>query len=469
MIWRESLPARVALITTGLLASVLLVVTASAYVVTALMIRNGIDAALRTALPVTAGTLHEVMEQAGRFENRGQENRYLQVLDTAGRVRIGSSQLPVNAQAVASAVREGYAFVSVAVEDGMFRARRGPDWWQAVTPAKDELRVMYVRIRAEGEQVVLQLAAPLGSVGEILPDLLQRLILVTALGALLCGLIAWRMAGEIYRPLQAIIAVADQITTQTISKRIPDPCSDQTLRRLTGVLNNMIGRLQEAFEAQGRFVAAAAHELRGPLSAMRAELEVALRRRRTPDEYHAALSGTLEETARLAALAEHLLILARYERGTSLIVERNVPLKPLLERTAEEVRRFVGGEVAVTVSESLVLDADPIALERMISNLASNAVLAGGSPVRIHAEAARDGVLIQVEDRGKGISRETLPHLFEPFYRSDPARGRDGGTGLGLAIVKTVVDAHRGRIEVESEPGKGAIFRVLLPRQHMVR
>lgn len=464
MIWRESLPVRVALITTGLLASVLLVVTVSAYVITALMIQGGVDAALRTALPVAAGALHEVMEQAGKFENGARDYRYLQVLDTTGRVLSGPAHLPVDSQAVNTAVRQGYAFVSLVAKDGVFQSRRGPNWWLAGTPAEDELRVMYARVRTEGGPVVLQLAAPLGSVGEILPDLLKRLLLVTALGAQVCGLIAWRMAGETYRPLQAIIAVADEITTQTLSKRIPDSCSDRTLRRLTGVLNNMIGRLQEAFEVQGRFVAAAAHELRGPLSAMRAELEVALRRTRTPEEYRAALSGTLEETARLTALAEHLLMLARYERGTLLTVERNLPLKPLLERTAEEVRRSVGGEIMVTASESLVLDADPIALERMISNLAQNAIQAGGSPVRVHAEATRDGVLIQVEDQGKGIARETLPHLFEPFYRSDPARGRDGGTGLGLAIVKTVVDAHRGHIEVESEPRKGAIFRVFLPR-----
>jgi signal transduction histidine kinase len=229
------------------------------------------------------------------------------------------------------------------------------------------------------------------------------------------------------------------------------------------VLNAMIGRLQGAFEVQGRFVAAAAHELRGPLGAMRAELEVALRRPRSAEEYKAALEGALAETARLSTLAEHLLMLARYERGVGLTVERDLDLSVLLERAAREVQRATGGQVTVSVPEGLTLDGDPLALERLVSNLARNGVEAGGAPVALEARAEQGGVAITVRDSGPGIPAEALPHLFEPFYRADPARGRDGGTGLGLAIVKTVVDAHKGTVRVESAPGQGAVFHVWLP------
>jgi signal transduction histidine kinase len=282
-------------------------------------------------------------------------------------------------------------------------------------------------------------------------------------GVAIVGVIAWRMARETYKPLQAVIATADDISAHSLELRVPDVWHDRTLRKLTQVLNAMIGRLQGAFEVQGRFVAAAAHELRGPLGAMRAELEVALRRPRSAEEYKAALEGALAETARLSTLAEHLLMLARYERGVGLTVERDLDLSVLLERAAREVQRATGGQVTVSVPEGLTLDGDPLALERLVSNLARNGVEAGGAPVALEARAEQGGVAITVRDSGPGIPAEALPHLFEPFYRADPARGRDGGTGLGLAIVKTVVDAHKGTVRVESAPGQGAAFHVWLP------
>lgn len=208
-------------------------------------------------------------------------------------------------------------------------------------------------------------------------------------------------------------------------------------------------------------MAAAAHELRGPLGAMRAELEVTLRRERAPAEYKAALEGALAETARLSIVAEHLLTLAR---GGAMARELAIPVHALLERVAGDVQRSAGGDVTVSAPPDLTVDGDSLALERLLSNLARNGVEAGGAPVSMSARAVvGGGVEIVVRDVGRGIPREALPHIFEPFYRADPARGRDGGTGLGLAIVKAIIDAHGGRITVESAPGAGTTFTVWLP------
>lgn len=282
-------------------------------------------------------------------------------------------------------------------------------------------------------------------------------------GILLAGLITWRMTGETYRPLRAITGIADSVTTKTLSTRVPESWQDQTLDRLAEVLNAMMARLEEAFETQGRFVASAAHELRGPLAAMRAELEVTLRRERPPEEYAQALAGALEETERLTALAERLLILARYERGVSLTMEPDLRLAPLLERVGDEVRSATGQDVRVAVPADLTATGDVIALERMVANLARNGIEAGGAPVEIEGGRGEGEVWIAVRDHGPGVPAEKVPLLFEPFYRADPARGREAGVGLGLAIVKTVVEAHKGRIEVEAAPGGGARFVVRLP------
>lgn len=461
---RESLPARVALTTGGLLALILLVVTASAYTITALMLRQGVDAALAAAVPTVVGGVRDAQEEAHRFEGSDHDRHRFQVLDPNGRVVAAlGGELPVDSVAVQRARSEGEAFTSLVHTDDGWYTRRGPDWWQALTPQDDEMRVMYTLAGRPDDPVVLQLAEPVGEVSEVLPGLLFRLLILTFLAVVIAGAIVWRMAGETYKPLRAVIDTADDIAAHTLSTRIPDRWHDRTLRQLIRVLNAMVGRLQEAFEAQGRFVAAAAHELRGPLGAMRAELEVTLRRERTPAEYRDALQGALEETSRLTALAEHLLTLARYERGVGLVIERDLEVAPLLERVADEVRRSVGGEVTVRVEPTLKLDADPISLERVVINLVRNGIQAGGSPVSVEAAPEADGVLIVVRDHGPGIPPPMQAQIFEPFYRADQARSRDGGTGLGLAIVKTVVDAHRGRVTIDSEPGRGAAFRVWLP------
>ncbi|HYF80069.1 MAG TPA: ATP-binding protein [Symbiobacteriaceae bacterium] len=430
MIWRESLPARVAMATAGLLTIVLLTISASAYVITALLLRAAVDSTLTTRI------------------ERPDARPYREPWE---------AEIPYDDRHMPPPEREGQSFVSLVRVDGELVPRTGPDWWQALTPAEDEYRVLYVRGRG-GE--VMRASASMEAAHEVLPALLRWLILISIAGVLLSALIAWRMAGQTYKPLRAVIATTEDIHAQSLELRVPDTWHDRTLRKLTQVLNAMIGRLQAAFEAQGRFVAAAAHELRGPLGAMRAELEVTLRRPRPAEEYRAALEGALAETARLSAVSEHLLTLSR---GGSFAREAGIAVPTLLERVVIEVRRATGGDVVTNAPPDLTVDGDPLALERMLSNLARNGVEAGGAPVRIQARQMRGGVAFTVSDTGRGIASEHLPMIFEPFYRADPARSRDGGTGLGLAIVKTIVDGHHGQIDVESEPGVGTTFTIWLP------
>lgn len=464
MIWRRSLPARVALATAGMLSLLLVTMTASAYWLTAVILRQGVDMALKAAIPMQSRDLPTMLERAHEFERRDPGMRLVQVIDYDGEVESGSGDLPVDSEALAAVRRERIAYSSVAPENGRLRVRTGPDWWQAMTPVPGEIRVLYVPTGGPRREMrVLQVGVPIGPANLALPRVFQGMLLLSVIGMLLAGAITWRMAGETYRPLRQIMAIADSVTTKTLGTRIPDGWHDETLHRLSHVLNEMIARLQDAFEAQGRFVASAAHELRGPLAAMRAELEVTLRRKRPPEEYEKALEGALEETQRLTALAEHLLILARFERGAALTAERELPLAPLLERVGAEVRRSSGQEVRVIVPDDLVVTGDPIALERMVANLARNGLEAGGAPVEIAAGREPDAVWIAVRDHGPGVPPDQVPLLFEPFYRADPARRRDAGVGLGLAIVKTIVDAHNGQIDVEQAPGGGARFVVHLP------
>lgn len=458
--WRDNFPARVALATAGLLLLLLLALTMASYAITALLVRQGVDAALRAALPLTVEDLHDDDDK-----DDDDDHRYrVQVLDASGAVRTGMSGLPVDQQAVMVAVERGEAFVTLMEKSGGWQVRPGPDWVHALYPVRGEVRVIYRLAEANDDRPrILQLAAPMEAAGSLLPALLRWQAGLGLAGAALAGGLAWRMAARLYVPLRSVTVTAEDVSTRTPGLRIPDVWRDRTLRRLVAVLNAMIDRLQAAIQTQGRFAAAAAHELRSPLAAMRAELEVTLRRERSAAEYRRALAGALQETGRLSALAEHLLMLARYERGAGLIMERDLALAPVLERAASEAGRAAGAEVLVRVPPDLLIDGDSIALERMVANLVRNGLEAGATQVRVEGEADGGGVWIRISDDGCGIPEAAMPHLFEPFFRADPARTRASGTGLGLTLVKTVVDAHGGRIAVESRPGQGALFAVWLP------
>lgn len=448
MIWRDSLPARVALVTAALIGALLLLMSTSAYAMTAFLLRRTVD----TTLDAAAASLYGVTTNRRGSEEHEAHDRVEQ-----------HSDLPIRPGDLAEVETEGLVHLSLIRAEGEWRARTEPIWWQVLTPKEGELRVLYVQPRPGSP--VRQLTMSMEAAHHVLPRLFQGLALASILGVAIVAAVAWRMTSQTYKPLEAVIRTAQQIDVRSLDQRVPDRWHDRTLRRLTGVLNEAFDRLGAAFAMQSRFVAAAAHELRGPLGAMRAELEVTLRRPRSDEEYVSALEGALAETKRLTIMAEHLLLLARYEEGKGLHVESQIALKPLLERSAAEVLRATGGAVLIEAPEDLHLSGDVLALERLFSNLGRNAVEAGGAPVQIAAERSGTGIAVRVSDQGPGIPPDSLPHLFEPYYRVDPARQRSGGVGVGLSIAKAIVDLHGGRIQAENRTEGGAQFTVWLPME----
>lgn len=446
MIWRDSLPARVALVTSALIGALLLVMSTFAYAMTAFLLQRTVD----TTLDSAAANLFGVAVSHRRSDGHEDRDRVEE-----------HSDLPIRRTDLEAVEKEGLVHLSLVQVDDEWQVRTGPSWWQALTPQEGELRVLYLKARP-GEPV-RQLTMSMEAAHHVLPELFQWLALASALGVAIVAVVAWRMTSKTYRPLEAVIQTAQQIDARSLDQRVPDQWHDRTLRRLTGVLNETFDRLGAAFAMQSRFVAAAAHELRGPLGAMRAELEVTLRRPRPNEEYVSALEGALSETKRLGVMAEHLLLLARYEEGKGLHVEPQIPLQSLLERAAAEVNRATGGEVQISAPDDLQITGDTLALERLFSNLGRNAIEAGGAPVLIEAERTGAGISVRVSDHGPGIPPDSLPHLFEPYYRVDPARQRSGGVGLGLSIAKAIVDLHHGTIVAENRPEGGARFTLWLP------
>ena len=277
---------------------------------------------------------------------------------------------------------------------------------------------------------------------------------------------AWRFAGLATRPAQEIAAQAEAVEAGTLSSRITAHADTSEYRRLVGVLNAMLGRLGRAFQAQRRFVADASHELRSPLTVLKGDIDVALRRERPAAEYRQVLESGREEVDRMSLLAENLLTLARTDAGLQPDQLRPVDLQDVTGRAVEQARA-----AASRAGVGLRLAAAPAAtrgdrglLERAVGNLVENAVKYSGAGASIEVRcAAADGVAaVEVQDDGPGIAPEHAAHVFERFYRGDPARSRGSGAGLGLPIARAIAEAHAGTLElVRAAPG--ALFRLTLP------
>jgi heavy metal sensor kinase len=310
---------------------------------------------------------------------------------------------------------------------------------------------------------------------ERMDEQLGRLLLVLALGLPLgVGFAAaggWFLARRALAPVGRMADHASAIGASNLSARLPVDNPTDEIGRLATVFNETLARLEGSFERLRRFTADASHELRTPLTALRAVGEVGLRERRTAEQYRDIVGSMLEEVDRLARLVDSLLTLSRADAGRIALRPETFDLGGLAREVASHLSVLAeekGQRLDVAAQGEVPVTADRAILRLAVVNLIDNAVkyAPSGTTVRVDVEV-RDGVAaLRVSDAGPGIAQEHHARLFDRFYRVDPARSReDGGTGLGLAIARWATEAHGGRIELASEPGRGSRFTVVLPRR----
>jgi two-component system, OmpR family, sensor kinase len=312
---------------------------------------------------------------------------------------------------------------------------------------------------------LLQVAAPTEPLRQTVARFSVLVVLLTLLGTLGAYSLGRSLAVVALRPTGEITAQAEAISEGTLSERITAHADVDEFTRLVTVLNGMLNRLHRAFEVQRQFTADASHELRAPLTVLKGDIDVTLKRERTVEEYRETLVRCREEVERLARLASDLLVLARSDAALPLEQVAEVELRVLINRVRERFQpsaeaRSVRLEVA---AEDAIVRGDERLLDRIVTNLVDNAVKYSkpGGAVRIELVRGQDAVLT-VRDEGSGIPSEHIPQLFVRFFRGDPARRRSEGTGLGLAIAKAGAEAHGGRLEFAGN-APGAVFRVTFP------
>ncbi len=323
------------------------------------------------------------------------------------------------------------------------------------------------------ERHVLQVAAPLEGRNEILSRLAWFLMALTALVGLATFAGGWWLARRMVKPVTDIIDQAESLEAQTLHRRIDAHADAQEYARLVRVLNTMLGRLDRAFDAQRRFTADASHELRSPLTALRGEMELALRRDREKEEYRQVIASNLQEVERLSQLSEDLLTLARSDAG---VMEPRLQRADVLERAEHVLRRLQGKAEERDVRLELQADTDtegifdPGLIDQLLWNLIDNAVkfTPPEGRVSVAVMGGAETVEIRVADTGPGLPDDAEARLFERFYRADDSRtphAEASGTGLGLSIVRAIVEVHGGTATAANREQGGAEFVVRLPRQ----
>lgn len=320
------------------------------------------------------------------------------------------------------------------------------------------------------ERHVLQVAAPLSARAEMVERLILFFTAMSLVVTLASALGAWWLAGRAVRPVHEVIDQAEAVEAGSLDRRIRAYADTREYRRLVEVLNTMLGRIQRAFEARTRFTADASHELRSPLTALRGEIEIALRKERSPEEYRRVLESSLEEILRLGRITEDLLMLARADAGVLAEGEHEMEPAELAGGIVERFRTRAGEKdvrLSLHTEGEGPVAVDPALVGRILWNLVDNAVkfTPAGGAVDVTVRRTENALEIKVRDSGPGLGDDP-DRVFDRFVRLDPARtpGEEtSGTGLGLAIVRAIVEGFDGRIQAESPDGGGAIFRVVLP------
>jgi heavy metal sensor kinase len=360
-------------------------------------------------------------------------------------------------------------------EPALERAARewNPEYDEVSLSPTEHVRIITWPARDEdGEMFFVVVGQSLRDVQHAQKQLILLLAIANPAALLLASLGGLWLANKALRPVDRLTRAAERIGRGNLSERVEEGRSHDEIGRLAATFNQMIGRLEQTFERERRFTADASHELKTPLAVLRGDIEVALRRDRSPDEYRRVLESNLEEIARLTKLTEDLLTLARSEADQSVVERERVQLDLL----AAEARDYIA-PLAQSAGVSLIYEPPPSAivvegdqkrLQQLLVNLLDNAIkysTSGGS-VRLKLSLKDPDTIIEVTDTGRGIPASALPHIFDRFYRqTDPRDSRVSGFGLGLAISKWIVDAHGGSIDVDSKVGQGSRFTVRLPLQ----
>ena len=417
------------------------------------------------------GNIDQALETSMNLKPIG---KFIQVLDESGNIgrkseNLKNVQLPISLNALKNASKGSITF----------ETNR--------SIGNTPLRIITFPV-VENSHVtkIVQIASSLEEVEDALNTLFIILIITVPLALMVASLGGQFLAHKALKPVDDITQTARMITSQNLNQRITPPKVKDEISRLIETFNGMISRLDQSFRQINQFSSDASHELKTPLTILKGEAEVMLRKERTQQEYQQTLKSNLEEINRMSQIVEDLLLLSKADTGEIKLNKEDINLSEILTGVVAQMDRIARSKrlhlSASSNHQDIYIFGDALRIRELFINLIENGIKyteEGGSihitlqkeyPPSVRnpsdrAEKEREKFAkIIVSDTGIGISKEDQEKVFNRFFRVDKARSREqGGSGLGLSICKWIVEAHQGEIKVESELEKGSSFIVKLP------
>jgi heavy metal sensor kinase len=432
---------------------------------------QSVDAALLTSAKsirdarVVRGFSPPLMERfLPQFFQEKYIRAYAQLVDLSGKISAkteGRLSLPVTPRALA-------------------RAERGLETFETFPPRNSESPLRQVTLpvvkfgRFTGE--LIQVGAPLDSTHHTLSEIAWVLWISLPTGLGLSIVFGYLLTARSFKPVTNLSHAAARLGSEDLSVRLPLTRANDELRTLAQTFNEMLDRLEDAFKRLRRFTGDVSHELRTPLAVLRGEAELALRKERSCDDYKAALKTIAHESNHMTGIIEDLLLLARAESKAVAMTWSELSMTDFVQDLTNVVLPVFGDKkVTLRVIDHVAAGQDAqdrfqanqsyltLALKNILINAAKHS--AAGTAVELEVVRDLSGVVFRVTDFGEGIPEESLPYIFDPFYRADTARNRAaGGTGIGLSLAMALVKLHCGSISVRSRAGEGATFFVRIPK-----
>jgi len=342
-------------------------------------------------------------------------------------------------------------------------------------PRLHDIQTDYGRIRLTNSVItgdtpsqvyLLQVGTSLAPMDAALRSFRRLLLWGVPGGVLIAVLVGRWMAGVALTPLARFAAAARTIDAGNLRQRLPLRGTGDELDEVAYAFNDTLARVEDAVGEMRQFSTAIAHELRTPIAALRGEIELGAMKPGATEEQRDAAASQLEELDKLKRLIDQLLTLARAESGQIPLLRERVELAGIVESVVDQlepVAQAQGLSLAAEIAATPAIAGDPSWIERVLLNLLDNAFkfTPSGGAVTVRLSETAEHAVLEVRDTGVGMTSDVLPHVFERFYRGDPARSAGGfGVGVGLSLVKWVVDRHEGTVTAEASPGRGARFTV---------
>ncbi len=448
----------------GILALILVTFSSGVYIYFKNSLQKSIDTKIKSIAEVLASSMTETHNQSlfGNFERylenalgKKPKGKFIQIIDASG--KIGARLNDLEAEAVP------VSFVTLE------KALKGEIVYETIETARPRLRMITMPI-LENKKIIS--IVQVGSSLEEFEDTMKRLLIIMIISIItsisVTIVVGYFMAKKTMKPVDQIRRAAVNISSNNLDERIDIKGRKDELGRLAETFNAMISRLKDSFQRINQFSIDVSHELKTPLTILKGETELALRKERTNEEYKRSMQSNLEEIDRMSRIIDDLLLLSKTETKDIGMNLEKVDLRDLLADVCMNMKLFgenKGVEIVVKELEDIRLVGDELKLRRMITNVVENAIKYGhrGGHVIVSSYKQNGFACVNVEDDGPGISPGDIKYIFDRFYRADRSRKRASGSGLGLSISKWIAEAHKGSIDVQSRPAAGSVFTIKLP------